>query len=282
MRNFTNTYWHLCSDELPNDLIFRNDKEYVYGMNSIPLALQGVNIKIYCFTLMSNHLHILLSGMKEQAEIFFKKLKQHLGMLLPASPLRGLKPKLIEVPDEEAFRTEVAYIMRNCLAAGICDPYNYRWSTGHLYFNPRIPLTRSVRAGKLSPTVLRNMINSRIQIPENYMICDGIILPESYVDYHKVEKLFGKPTDLFAMVRYWNLEQKEVFMTTGVDKEYYDDAIVLKKLRDEMGIEDLKRLDIVDRRKKIPMLRNMLGCSIKQICRVAALDETTVRRFSPW
>ena len=104
MKNFTNNYWHLCSDELPNDLIFRNDKEYVYGMNSIPLALQSVKIKIYCFTLMSNHLHILLSGEKKQAEIFFNKLKQHLGMLLPHSPLRGLKPKLIEVPDEEAFR----------------------------------------------------------------------------------------------------------------------------------------------------------------------------------
>lgn len=282
MKNFTNNYWHLCSDELPNDLIFRNDKEYVYGMNSFPLALQSVKIKIYCFTLMSNHLHILLSGEKKQAEIFFNKLKQHLGMLLPHSPLRGLKPKLIEVPDEEAFRTEVAYIMRNCLAAGICDPYNYKWGTGYLYFNPRIGWTRAVQAKEMSSTNLRNMINSRIHIPDFYLICDGIILPESYVHYHKVEELFGKPKDLFAMIRYWNLEQKEVFMTTGVDKEFYDDAKVLKKLRDDWGIDNLRKLDIVDRRKKVPMLRNMLGCSIKQICRIAALDEITVRRFSPW
>lgn len=231
---------------------------------------------------MSNHFHFLLSGRKEETVKFFTKLKQHLGMLLPGSPLRRLMPKLIEVKNEEVFRTEVAYIMRNCLAAGICDPYNYRWSTGYLYFNPRICRTRAVRAGEMPQKALRNMINSRIRIPNDYLIYDGLILPESYVDYHKVEELFAKPTDLFAMIRYWNLEQKEIFMTSGVDKEYYDDATVLEKLRNDLGIENLKKLEIADRRKKIPTLRNLYGCSIKQICRIAALDETTVRRFSPW
>lgn len=285
MRTSHKTYWHLCSDELPDGLIFRNEKEYIFGMNSIPIALQSTSITIYCFTLMSNHFHFLLSGTYQEAVRFFTKLKQHLGILLSedgSSPLRGLKPKLVEASDEELFRIEVAYIMRNCAAAGICDPYNYRWGTGYLYFNPRIRPKGAVRVGDLQVHEVRNIINSRIRVPDGYLIYDGIILPESYVDYKKVEELFNKPLELFTMLKTWNLEQKEVYMTTGVDKEFYDDETVLKKIKEELGIDDIKKLKIWERKMKVPVFRNKFGCSVKQICRIANLDEVTVRKLCPW
>ena len=51
MENESRKYWHLCSDELPDNLIFKTVEDFRQGMNSIPIALQGMNIIIFCFTL---------------------------------------------------------------------------------------------------------------------------------------------------------------------------------------------------------------------------------------
>lgn len=282
-------YWHLCSQELPDKLIFRTKNEYVTGMNSIPLAMQGTNITIYCFALMSNHFHFLLSGKKEQVKRFFLKLKIRLGKMLysnsPDSPLNNLRPTLVMVNDEEHFRVEVAYILRNCAAAGICDPYTYRWNTGYLYFNPRLQFLNSTKVGNMPPQALRSILHTKIALPDDYRIAEGMILPESYVDYHKVEDVFGKSLDLFAILRNWQLEQKESLLSTGTEHEMYDDETLLELLQSEFrifhvsGFEDMKP---AMRRRFVPIMRNKYGSPVSQIRRFTGLDEKTIRRFGGW
>lgn len=286
---FEKAYWHLCSEELPNKLIFREKEDYIAGMNSIPIAMQGCEMTIYCFALMSNHFHFLLSGAEEQVRRFFFKLKVRLGKMLysnsPYSPLYNLRPTLVKVHDEEHFRIEVAYILRNCLAAGICDPYTYRWNTGYLYFNPRLTIYKCPQVCDVSPYVLRNILHTKVVLPENYRITEEMILPESYVDYKKVEKVFGRSLDLFAMLKNWQLEQKEAFVSNGVEHEMYDDETLLELLKAdfvEFHVAGFEDMIFEMRRRFVPIMRNKYGSPVSQIRRLSGLDEETIRRFGGW
>lgn len=280
-------YWHLCSDELPDKVIFSSHNEYLAGMNSIPIAMDETGVKIYCFTLMSNHVHILLRGSELEVRRFFNIFKIRLSAFISRKehPLRGLRPKMIIVKDESMFRTEVAYILRNCLKARISDPYTYPWSTGYLYFNPGLGRTNGVMAGKSSRRELRNSLHSRKRIPDSFKIFDGLILPESYVDYHMVEKIFGSSVDFFMRLKDWKVEQENSEIETGAESPFYDDASLWERLQKEFRdyhVSDFSDMDSSTIRRFIRILRNKYGANVKQIRRLTGIDEETILRVGGW
>ena len=57
-------YWHLCTPGNLQSIIFRDNDDYVYGMNLIAFVagMFTEDIKIFTFQIMSNHLHFVLSG----------------------------------------------------------------------------------------------------------------------------------------------------------------------------------------------------------------------------
>ena len=66
-------YWHLCTPGQLSGILFSSKEDYVYAMNLIALcaALYLRRVKIYTFQVMSNHLHFVLSGSKEDVLEFF-------------------------------------------------------------------------------------------------------------------------------------------------------------------------------------------------------------------
>ena len=51
-------YYHICTEGLGNDLIFRTDEDYIRGMNAIGILAYRHGISILAFCLMDNHVHI--------------------------------------------------------------------------------------------------------------------------------------------------------------------------------------------------------------------------------
>ena len=294
--------WHLCSQELPNKIIFKTLDDYKFGMNSIPIALQETGICIYCFILMNNHVHLLISGTVDAATEFFTKFKRRLAAHLSKkhriqSPLKGLNFKLIEVTDEQMFRNEVAYILRNCVAAKMNDPYNYPWSTGGIYFKHCINKFTFRRIGDMNGWEIRNVLSTRVHLPDGYLISNGIIRPESYVQVATVEHLFGSALNLFWYLKDWKSEQKAAQLEWAsekksieqdrgpVDKAMYEDTVLLEKLQPkfkEYSVSGFNDMDDTMKRIFVPILRNAYGSNVKQVCRLIGLDEATVRRFGGW
>lgn len=52
-------YYHICTEGLGNDLIFRTDKDYIRGMNAIGILAYRHGISILAFCLMDNHVNKL-------------------------------------------------------------------------------------------------------------------------------------------------------------------------------------------------------------------------------
>ncbi len=73
-----NGYYHFCTDGLLSGKLFYNDAQFAYGMILIGLLTLQFNLKIYGFVLMSNHIHIILSGTGDECVKAFDYLRKKL------------------------------------------------------------------------------------------------------------------------------------------------------------------------------------------------------------
>lgn len=280
-------YWHLCSKDIPDGIIFKDEEDFKAGMNFMPLALQGVDATVYCFTLMNNHIHVLISGEIESVLTFFntycKFLRRYLQDKYGDSSIISLfTESVIPVQDGKYFRNLVIYILRNCWKAKICGPYNYQWSTANLYFNPWLRLLPSTTIGQMRVRDVEQMLHTRRRLPEHYRVAGGIVLPLSYIDYKTVEKEFGSSLDMFEAMRYWNLENEFEESVDGAERPVYSDTTLMEKMKkdfEELHVKGIEDMDVVTFRKFVHRLHLKYGASRKQVKRITGADDETIRRF---
>ena len=53
------SYWHICTDGLAREIIFKDVKDYIFGMNGVPALSLSYDITVLAFCLMSNHVNKL-------------------------------------------------------------------------------------------------------------------------------------------------------------------------------------------------------------------------------
>ena len=46
-------YWHICTDGLAREIIFKDVKDYIFGMNGVPTLSLSYGITVLAFCLMS-------------------------------------------------------------------------------------------------------------------------------------------------------------------------------------------------------------------------------------
>ena len=64
--------WLVTTDHLEKELWFRDDEDFKVGMNFV--AIQAVccpEVIVLAFILMSNHVHFVVVGTREEVEAFF-------------------------------------------------------------------------------------------------------------------------------------------------------------------------------------------------------------------
>ena len=189
--------FQINSKKLEKELLFRDEEDYIYGMNTIALMLlQFPGVVVYAFTLMSNHIHLLLGGGKKDCEAFYDAVMHRLSLWLKRKyGLSGIVPygeknrTTVTVNGLDHFITEVLYLLRNPLKAKICYPGDYQWSSVGMYFSARDRMTGR-RASTYTARELRKILKTNIRIPGNWEITEsGMIIPR-FVAWKAVEKAF--------------------------------------------------------------------------------------------
>ena len=278
--------YHLCTEALKNRLLCNDEQDYAALWNILAVCAIVQGIKIYCICLMSNHIHILLAGDTAQIQTYFALVKKKVGMYLrqryPHHTLPDLDYKLFPVPDKKAFRREVAYILRNPYKAGVASPYSYKWSSAPAYFHPF-----SVEGNPLSDfhyRERREILHTRLNLPDKIRISNGAVLPESFVDRLYVERMFDNSSiQFFNLIKSWNLEDVVHAMHGEQVVDRYTDSEVQK------GISELCR-DIfqvssphqLEKRSLYTLARRVyarFGCNQKQLERLLPVDSTLLDRI---
>lgn len=194
----------LSTEHLEDGLWFRDTDDFKVAMSYVALeAIRCEEGSVLAFILMSNHVHFVLKGWREEIVDFINRFKTryshyYRGKYGVKEFLRGNGLDVKEIPyDDEAAERAVAYVLMNCVAAGICaHPSQYPWGTGALLFNQASP--DGEPASSYSARALKRMLHSSCpDIPQEWIVGkDGYILPQNYVDVAAVELLYRTPKRL--------------------------------------------------------------------------------------
>ena len=61
-------YFHVYTKGLEDRLIFRDREDFIAGMNLVAVVCFSVEVRLLAFVLMSNHVHFVVRGSREEAE----------------------------------------------------------------------------------------------------------------------------------------------------------------------------------------------------------------------
>ena len=118
-------FYHICSDGNALPWLFKDDEDFIAGINRIGICKHVTGVEIISFILMDNHLHKLLYGTMAMCKEYINKYKTLTGKWNSRKygnrkSLKELPVTIIPVRTEEYLLETIAYIDRNSIVAGYC------------------------------------------------------------------------------------------------------------------------------------------------------------------
>ncbi len=206
--------YHICLSG-NNEIIFRDNDDYIYGINCLCLATHKTNASLLAYAFMSNHVHIGVrcEEPKKLMQIFRYAYARYFNNKYGRAGRLGEKNFYqIEIEGTYHFLTAIAYILRNPLHHGIAaTPFGYKYSSINSLFQKEL--------GRDSNLIIMHARFQHIYLPENnklppnyIMNSEGLMIPESVIDITDVQHQFSNArTFLYYMNRLsgesWEKEQ---------------------------------------------------------------------------
>lgn len=293
-------YYHLCSNgnDAKDFIIGRSD--YIAALNRIGVCAANCKCVIVAFDIEDTHLHVLLYGTFEECERF-KKLFHKLSMMHIAKRDdrndATLNMTLYEITDSEYLLNVSLYVVTQPTKDGKKIMYfDYVWGSGPLYFRGDkviLPwyidnsgsVRKPTRVGDIPRYKIETILKTRnLTVPKDWLICNGILLPQNYVDVERYE----------SIVRTHN--RYRCFAATGKDK----DRAILDMMAKERGIEleedearrvceslckelsgysNTRMLNVEQRIQLAREMRKRYRIGLSQISRRVHLPEEEIRKY---
>ena len=230
--------------------IFRLPEDFIYGVNTLAIGTLKFRVRILCYTLMDNHLHLLVKGRYEDCLAYFNWVLHRLAMMLKSRyGIRGVLKAdgadVQHVKDSQMLLNEVAYLLRNAYKARIDSPFSYEWA----------PFAT---------------------IPADWEHVEGRILNKCFVDYRAVEQIVGSGLTLFDRLRRYDLESV-IAQSHGMEEQLaFTDSEMQEKVlavcRNELHVDSPHQLGRKDLLRMARTLAFRFSAPKKQISRLLGID----------
>ena len=274
-------YYVVTTGKIENAVMFRDDEDFTAGMNYVAIvASRHSRVKVVAFILMSNHVHFVLIGTREDVDAFTLDFKVRYSLYFSRKyGVKGLlKRNEIDVREiettPEAKEQTIAYVLMNCVAANICFQANqYPWGTGNIYFNPSRPVGRVL--GSMSGREKERLFHTNDNnLPSNWIVSDeGVILPQNYVDVEIVESCFRTPKRMGFFLQNSSKAKKRLEIDENLPA-FTDQAIIgiLPQLyRSLFRKNSFQELRPEEQTELMRQIRFRFSANIHQIARVCGL-----------
>lgn len=282
MKNF----FLLTTEHLEDALWFRCDDDFKVGMNYVAVvAALFPYVDVLAFILMSNHVHFVLYGEKDDVIAFLEKFK-----LLYSKYMRrkyGIKELLrnnrIDIQEasgiDETVEWFIAYVQMNSVAANISiHPSLYPWGTGGVFFNNVLP--KGKRIGDISARARMRLFHSTCDaLPQDWIVSEeGYILPQSYVDYVKVESIFRTPNRMNYFYTHSSKARKRIDSEENLPS--FRDQIILSAIpelcRSLFKKNGFAELSLGEKTELLRQIRYRFSMDVAQMARVCGISYTEV------
>lgn len=146
-------FWHLYTDGTGMGDIFCSEEDFKLGMTLLAVcAIVSPKTGLITFELMSNHVHWIMRGEREECLEFFdiykKRLKRLFTKMGRVVDWDRFQPHILEIETLRALRNEIIYVNRNAYVANYkYTPFSYPWGGGWAYFSPVVNMlpVKSIR-----------------------------------------------------------------------------------------------------------------------------------------
>ena len=283
-------FYHLHTLPLQDRNILDNDEERKTLVNITALALQHYPVQMLAYALMTNHFHFIIKGMEEDCQTFFEGWKYRVVQFFSRHGKKGLSPllkaELTHIGDLKQFRDSIAYVVRNAYVVRTdVNPLGDPWCSGYLYFNKILPLITGQPAQTLAYRERRRLTCSMdVIIPSHLTVAEGMIRPESFVNYRLVEALFPNARKYTVWV-FKNIEaQINIANSLGEKPQLTDDDILrvsLQLCHERFGTNGPKSLSPDQKKQLAILLKNQYYASNNQLARYCNLAPSLVAELFP-
>ena len=283
-------FFHLCTNGMVLPWMFKDDEDFIYGINRIGVCCLLADISVLAFSLMDNHVHFLLYGTLQQCRRFINRYKQLTGKWIShkyeiTKFLKRLPVSIIRLKTEEDVIETAAYIDRNAIMGGFRGmPHEYRWGSCRLMFKSAD--TKSVKWNVIkdfSENELRGILKTRVSLPKDWIFDnDGMLNPLCFTDIKKIETLFRSPNKYL----YYLVKKIEGKINQTID-QHNRPFVSDKDLRDisgrfseqMFGTKDIRTLDVRSRLTLARKLKSDFASSAKQLSRILHLEASILKDF---
>ena len=278
----------LSTEHLEDGLWFREEEDFKVAMNYVAIeAARHPEVQVLAFILMSNHVHFVLKGRREDVVAFVESFKQRYSLYYQKKYgvkefLRRNGLDIKEIPyDNEAPEKVISYVQMNSVAANICAFCNqYPWGTGNLFFNATTP--KGIKLGNMSDRARQKALHSNFtKLPEHWILGDdGYILPCCYVDVKAVEQLFRTPKRMQYFLHSSSKARKRLENTC---LPAFRDQVILAAIPDLCQSlfqkDSFSALTEEEQSEFLRQLRYRFSADINQLARVCGLTYADAARI---
>ena len=281
-------WWHLYTPGNLTSLVFANDDDYRFAMNLMVRCLtEFPTLAVIAFEIMSNHIHIVLSGDEHIINEFFatyrKRLKRYLSTKAQGRLSNQFQMSLKPINDLKALRETIVYVNRNGYVVDPSHtPFSYPWGTGRYYFND---VQFAKKLSDVSDIGIRRMFRSRNpHLPGDYRVIDGYVSPLEYCAVKLGMAMFRNAHQYFYMISK-NIEAYEKLAAELDDGEYLTDSElftqVVKILKADYAANSLRDLTTAQKQDLARKLRSDYRSSNGQIRRILGLSQYEIDSMFP-
>lgn len=199
-------YYHMFANGDDAKNFITEESEFRTAFNRFGVCQYRTGVKVLSFSVEDSHPHALLHGTYEDC-LAFKDLYQDLS-LRSIARRRGsqdgvnLNCEIYRVSSEQYLMNVAAYTIIQATKDGkSIMPYDYLYGTGPLYFRSRhtvLPwlindageMCTPCRIADLTVRERLAVCATRAELPQEWLVCNGFILPTNYIDVKGFEKIF--------------------------------------------------------------------------------------------
>ena len=299
---YSQQFYHICA----NGACARNfivcEADYYAAFNLIAVCAANSHVVVVSFSIEDSHPHILLWGTEADCAAFkemFERLYRHYAA---ATRKHGadlyLHCELYPIGEDEDYLRNVAvYTVIQPTKDGKPVMYHdYRWGTGSLYFRNQYytpvwlfdeegHIHQPERFGDQDSVTKRALLHSRIYtIPDDWLVCNGFILPSNYIDVARFERIYQTHNRFRVFTSSPRKREEEMLRKMGEYRGVMMEALEARKVcgdrcKQLFGTRDPRRLDTTQRITLAQQLRRQYRLTFRQLATLVRLPEVEIRTF---
>lgn len=293
-------YFHICAKGADARNFIICEADYYAAFNLVGVCAANSSATVVSFSIEDSHPHILLWGTHETC-LAFMLLYENLYRHHAAATRSGdtgliLHCELYPIGQDEDYLLNVAvYTVIQPTKDGKPVMYHdYRWGTGSLYFRNRFHtpvwyfddagvIHQPERFGQQDSLAKRALLHSRkLTIPDEWLVCNGFILPCNYIDVNRFEGIYRTHNRYRVWTSSPKKREEEMNLKMADYRGVSFEDLEARKCcgilcRQLYGTRDPRRLSGPQRINVAQQLRRQYRLTFRQLSTLVRLPEPEIR-----